>query len=233
MSASACLLPGALHLSGIGLLKQQCWQWGCDTRRVVDGAACNALLEFGFTRRRPPAAQKGATMYLLTRPDGYTIALWGFGVWIGDLNGSGIYLNRFEFNPCQLSGERVRAGIHASEQLAAVRPPQSPEECRQAFGLLIALTEWIAGYEAWVAQTLGWEFRQQCVDTYSEEGLACEEFGQAWLELSAACRATAAQNFGPVSDLAPLVPPSKPAPERRLARLYLYRNALASLLKNN
>lgn len=233
MSASACLLPGALRRSGIGLLKQQCWQWGCDVQRVVGGAACNALLEFGFTRRRPPAGQKGATMYLLTLPEGHTLVLWGFGVWIGDLNGNGIYLNRFEFDPCWLSGENIRASIHVSEQLASARPPQSPQECRQAFGLVIALGEWVADYEAWAVQTLGREFRQQCVDSYAEGGLALEDFGSAWTELAAACHAKALQRFGESPEIAPLVALPTTTPGRRLANLYLHRNALESLLRNS
>lgn len=230
MSASACLLPGALRQSGIGLLKQQCWQWGCDVQRVVNGVACNALLEFGFTRRRPSSGQKGATMYLLALPDGYTLVLWGFGVWIGDVNGNGIYLNRFEFDPRWLPGEKVRAGIHVSEQLASARPPQSPQECRQAFGLVIALAEWIAGYEDWAIQTLGREFRQQCVDSYAEGGLALEEFGSAWAELAATCRVAALLRFGNAPELAPLVPLPAPMLGRQLADLYLKRNALKILL---
>ena len=45
---------------GQSLLTQQCWCWGRDVTRP-DG---NLLLQYGFTRHRPPGQERGATTYI-------------------------------------------------------------------------------------------------------------------------------------------------------------------------
>ena len=61
------------------LLDQQMWCWGCDIRHGEG----NVLLQYGFSRWRPPEGTLGSTAYQLEAPPSRQVVLWGFGVGIG------------------------------------------------------------------------------------------------------------------------------------------------------
>ncbi len=88
-------LPPRLKQRGAELMHFQCWLWGCDIRRPEG----NLLLEYGFSRQRPPAGAAGSSAYLASRAPDTVIVLWGFGAFYGDPAQGGVYLKRYEFSP--------------------------------------------------------------------------------------------------------------------------------------
>ncbi|MCS6839908.1 MAG: hypothetical protein NZ701_03935 [Roseiflexus sp.] len=66
-------LPAHLQQRGAELLHLQCWLWGCDIRRPEG----NLLLEYGFSRQRPPAGATGSSAYLRTADPDTVIVLGG------------------------------------------------------------------------------------------------------------------------------------------------------------
>ncbi len=218
-----CILPSPLRENGLLLLNQQCWHWGHDVRRAQSGEQSNALLEYGFTRCRPPEGCRAATMYSRALPSGHTVALWGFGIWFGDVHREGIYMNRFRFEPQWVSGASIRAGVWSIEQLAAARPSLSDLEIRQAYALVGAMAEWIAEYERWALEALGIAFRRVCVESYAGAGTPAERLPQDWTALAQMCRTEAGARFGSVPALPPLCAPDPVTSGRSLADCYKQR----------
>jgi hypothetical protein len=81
MTPDACIiLPEPVRRHGAELLHLQCWLWGCDIRR----AGGNLLLEYGFSRQRPPSGAVGSSAYLMALESGTHVVLWGFGAFYGN-----------------------------------------------------------------------------------------------------------------------------------------------------
>ena len=86
-------LPEGVFKTGIGLIDQEMWCWGCDVRR----AEGNLLTQYGFTKRPSPEPRyhSAYTLYGVI-PDG-TLTLWGWGLWIAAPERGSLFISRDRF----------------------------------------------------------------------------------------------------------------------------------------
>jgi hypothetical protein len=174
---------------GTGLFDQQMWCWGQDIRH----SAGNALLNYGFTRYRPPETDgesRTASSYLLLENNGKVkIALWGFGVlYRGEkATDGGLFLGRYDFAPRLVSGESMELN-HVQRWSARTKPrlfaPATPDDWAKVRGLFPAMLNWIAGYEQWVIEQWGVEYRRQCIETWLRPVLSPQAMLDEWSWLS-------------------------------------------------
>ncbi len=152
-------LPARVQQHGAELLHLQCWLWGCDIRRPEG----NLLLEYGFSRQRPPAGAAGSSAYLWKAEPDIAIVLWGFGAFCGSPVNGGVYLRRYEFAPRYVPRIEMRRLPWLPDQVRAAVIPAEPDVQRQMGQQFTSLLEWIARYETWVLESCGLEYRRQCV----------------------------------------------------------------------
>ncbi len=166
---------------GSRLLNQQCRLWGRDICRPEG----NVLLERGFHRHRATDGSNASSQYTLQTAPDRLIRLWGFGLYYGGCgeHGSGIFINRFEFEPRLASAAADR--WHSAAELQHL-PRASDEESN----LLREALSWIAGYERWVRLTYGVPYRQLCLIEARSRWSAPHRLPEAWEDLRA--RMTAA-----------------------------------------
>ncbi len=179
-----------------GLLDQQLWCCGRDIHHP-DG---NALLRYGFERRRPPAGEAGSSAYALALPDGRRCTLWGFAVLLeAPPLGAGLLLRRHPFVARLTDTDAcadVAAGAHASGG-ALWRVDQLPRagrtnECaRGGLGLRLGAeaARALAEYERWALDALGADHRQRCEaerprGVRRRQAVPCVAQADAWSELA-------------------------------------------------
>lgn len=175
-------IPHKVRKQGTALLDQQMWCFGCDIRRK-DG---NALLEFGFTRERPPEGVKGSSQYALRLDQqGARLVLWAFGIYFGIESQGGLLLRRYEFSPRLLPDP---GSAWKSEDLPNPHLPNCETEIERVRALLPAALRWLADYEEWALAHLGAEYRAHCLAAWPKRAVTNpEETPQAWRELAQAC----------------------------------------------
>lgn len=181
-------LPREVRRAAQQLLAQQCWCWGRDARR----AEGNLLLEYGFERRRPPAAEPGATIYSLDTPNAI-LRLWAFGFFWGEAgveSGRGVYVGRFEFAPLWWEGDQAPAA-HAPPHLAprhwpGLRAPRTLIERRETRRMLGAALREFARYEGWVCAGFGAPYRCGCLEAWGpkERFSPPDEVAARWGDLA-------------------------------------------------
>jgi hypothetical protein len=164
-------LPMRLRRQGTLQLNQQCWVWGQDVRR----AEGNLLLEFGFVRRRSEDGSHASSQYTLEVRDGMCLRLWGYGLYFGEIEGRGIYLNRFEFMPRRAvsDGERWHS-VNEFAELGAAADTALLEDALYA----------IADYERWVLRSYGVAYRMACLAGWSKRQLAPAASSADWEHLA-------------------------------------------------
>jgi hypothetical protein len=165
------------------LLDQQMWCWGRDIRRR-DG---NVLLQYGFSRWRPPEGTLGSTAYQFDSPSSQQVVLWGFGLFYGDGAEGGLYLKRYAFAPLWCPNPDLRAALWRPEELPEFHSPQTPFERNSVQRLLSAALRWTAGYESWVLAKLGPDYRRQCLASWEKAVAEAEAVPGHWLRLAGTC----------------------------------------------
>jgi|GEM_PF-897102 hypothetical protein len=144
-------------------MQQQCWLWGCDVRHN-DG---NLLLEYGFARYRPDNPLAGSSLYVHTTAT-HSVMLWGFGMYVGDVEHGGAFIFRHLFDPVAVS--------HPSAQIftpeAVTHAACAPQAIHQHY-LLTALS-WITAYEDWVIKRMGMSYRHQSIGNWPKKSLQTE-----------------------------------------------------------
>jgi len=167
---------------GLALLHQQCWCWGCDVRRHVEGQRANLLLDLGFERTPPPHSKRGATTYQKRCASGDIVSLWGFGLCFGDARG-GIFVSRFAFFP--------RLGVHASPveayrrtHLGDFQAPNSLRGCQRALDYLERAMLWIADYERQVTNLIGSDHREQSLTQWPHTASSARTIAECWENLA-------------------------------------------------
>ncbi len=100
----------------------------------------NLLLEYGFTKQRPPNNAQGTSQYSLTEQDDQII-LWGFGMIFATKNDA-VFLWRHEFIPKLVSVSSLPSHIWEPEQIP-----------------LLKSMKWLQRYEEWVLTTAGQPYR--------------------------------------------------------------------------
>ena len=175
--------PERLVSRGTKLLTQQCWYWGCDVRRPEG----NLLLEYGFTRTRPPGGGEGNTSYLLEPTPGAQLILWSFGVFFGCTGMGGLFLNRFRFEPLLADRATLPPEIWQMKQLPALNRATDADRTRITV-LLGNLVRWVIAYEHTVLAVQGLAYREACLAQWSRQrlGFAADGFIPAWEELAGA-----------------------------------------------
>jgi hypothetical protein len=157
------------------------WCWGRDIRHP----AVNALGRYDFVPHRPPDPDRGSTAYLLSGRPGLCVMLWGFGLFYGDTERSGLFLKRYEFVPRLTPTVAPPMTAWALEQLPTLPDAHAPEEWTHLQYLFIAALRWIASYEQWAALTLGMEYRRRCLDGWSKVVVPAEAMAATWRQLAA------------------------------------------------
>jgi hypothetical protein len=165
------------------MLNQQCWLWGQDVKRE-DG---NLLLMYGFNRVRPPEGRSGSSQYSLALSDQTFVRLWGFGLYFG--NETGLFINRFEFNPRYA---RYKYVWQASERSTL---PRSYDF--QAFAKAL---RWIGHYENWVIENFGIAYREHCLLHWKSRPCPAGEISKNWMRLAEAIDITKGQPNRPHID---------------------------------
>ncbi len=174
-------LSPRLRLRGAEMLHLQCWLWGCDIRRPRG----NLLLEYGFSRQRPPVGATGSSAYMKTTDGGVVIVLWGFGAFCGSPTNGGVYLNRYEFNPEYIPRMDTQRLPWLPDQMRGTVIPYETEVQQRMQRQFFTLLEWIAQYESWVRHSCGIEYRQQCVLDWTKKtvSIRVEHLVEEWLHL--------------------------------------------------
>lgn len=167
----------------ICLLDQQAWCWGRDVLRT----AGNWLVQLGFQRLKPPASRsKCASVYSLELPQDRCVVLRGFGVFYGDRKHGGVFLPRYEFQPCFTEQAVLEQPPWSGDDLPPLGPPTQAQRHACAT-LTLGLIDWIREYEVTVTQCLGTDYRRETLVEWDNGERCCipaEQFASAWRELS-------------------------------------------------
>jgi hypothetical protein len=175
--------PAEMRETAAALLNQQMWCWGYDIRR----AAGNVLLLRGFKRWRPPQGTLGSTAYQLDMPPDRQVVLWGFGMFFGSRSDGGLFLKRYAFAPLWTAACDLRAALWRPEELPDFRPANNLAERTCLVGVLSAAMRWIAEYETWVQETLGLDYRRQCLREWPKTVAEAGNVPQQWLLFAEHC----------------------------------------------
>lgn len=175
-------LPGDFKKSGAALLHQQCWCFGFDIRRHINGERANLLLELGFERTAPPNGKLGATMYQRREASGDVVTLWGFGMCYGDEQG-GAFISRFAFWP-RLGEIAAPEAAFAPAHLEVFRSPRRLNECQDALSYFGRALRWLAQYEREVAHVAGIPHREKALHAWRHAVSKSDETASRWESLA-------------------------------------------------
>lgn len=174
------MMPREARRVGSKLLTQQCWCWDQD----VKCPSGNLLMQYGFERQRPPQGESGATNYNLKLLPNACVALWGFGLFYGEIGQGAVFVGRFNFEarfgehwdlPCQ---------VWTSSQIDEfARVPSTQNERIATRHLLSRAVLWMQSYENWIPETHGIEYRCQCLENFPQV-LAPDVAARSWETLS-------------------------------------------------
>jgi hypothetical protein len=170
--------PRTLRATTAALFDQQCWCWGRDIARP----AGNVLLGLGMCRHRAPA--RGSSLYTARTPAGGVVWLWAFGTALTDPAAGTVYVGRYGFAP-RLTRRADFVGVHDPADLGRLARPTTAREWQTARRLLADLARWAAGYEHWVAETLGTDYRAASLSARSKPPVVpARDMAAAWERLA-------------------------------------------------
>lgn len=172
-------MPRPIRRFGGKLMEQQVWCWGRD----VEYSGGNLLMRFGFERHRDRTLADRSTCYRLDRQELH-VCLWGFGMFFGQRDLGGLYLNRFEFSPLWAPVESLALEIHWPNELPVFARPRGGAQWRRARKLWKSSLRWIANYESWVRSNVGLAYRRECVSAWLRPFVRAEKSAAAWRFLS-------------------------------------------------
>ncbi len=178
-------LPSEILKPANRLLEQQFWLWGCDIRRPEG----NILTQLGFEKIKAPAAT-GLTTSQYRCPLSMTcsIALWGFGVCLGDAALGSIFVPRAALLPrsCHTVIDTVTAWEPA--WFDRLSPPAAMRDVMPCYQLVEQLIEWIAWYEQRVIDIAGQAHRQRSIETWKRPVPNAAPLEDQWRALGLALR---------------------------------------------
>lgn len=168
-----------------GLLNQQIWCWGQDVKRPEG----NWLLESGFQRENPPEHRKEcSSVYTLAINEQARIVLRGFGVYLGDDNRGGMFIERFGFSPKFSSSARLECPPWSDADLPVFHSPKPDERIHTAI-LVLHLLDWIRQYEFDIVAKLGIAYRRETLAKWNNGKrlfIPAEQLASSWRKLSLA-----------------------------------------------
>lgn len=174
-------LTGGSRRVAQDLMNQQCWCWGRD----IQASGGNLLLRFGMDRKRTPSGTKGSSRYRLDLASGRSLALWGFGAYIGDANG-GVYVNRYRHDPLRVEGasEAIINQTHTPGTLESSGRRLRTGDLR-SLRLLGELFRWCAEYESWMQSEADPDHRADAVHRWSErQAVEPSDMAETWRVLA-------------------------------------------------
>ena len=148
-------IPKSLQKEWKKLFTRQLYCIGKDIKRKD-----NLLLQYGFTRQRPPNPDKGSSQYSFTEQN-FQVIMWGFGMVFAAKNDDGLFLWRHEFEPKFLKVNSLLPNLWDPDQLPRRTIPKTPEETLLMLQLLIESMRWLESYEEWVLATCGQSYRNK------------------------------------------------------------------------
>ncbi|MEM6777100.1 MAG: hypothetical protein AAF670_05560 [Planctomycetota bacterium] len=160
-------------------MSQQVWCWGRDVERPEG----NLLMQFGFERYRDNDTADRSTCYRLDRDDLH-VCLWGFGMFFGNRELGGLYLDRFDFRPGWAPVESISLSVHWPDELPLFTRPRGEWQWSRARRLWKHALTWIADYESWVRKDAGLAYRRHCVASWLRPSVRAEKTVGAWRFLS-------------------------------------------------
>lgn len=173
-------IPSKIRRLGERLLDQQMWCWGIDVR-CDEG---NKLVAYGFTRQPPPEGSRGHSSYVFFPYTECQVHLWGSGLFYGDQNLGGLFLKRYEFKPKLTENALLPISNQAIETPVA-HSPRTPQEANLAQQLLHLALTWISSYEQWINETMGPDYRQQCLQKWHKKPIVTAEMmRETWQQLA-------------------------------------------------
>ena len=113
----------------------------------------NLLLQYGFTKQRPPTRDKGSSQYSFSDKTNQII-LWGFGMICATKN-DGLFLNRQTFEPKLLKINSLLSNLLESAQIQQYTIPKIKKETLAMLQLLIKSMKWLENHESWVLARCG------------------------------------------------------------------------------
>jgi len=159
------------------LMHQQCWCWGRD---IVSKE--NLLLRFGFERHRAPACP-GSTRYEL-KTESMSIALWGFGLWVGLADGRNGYFSRYRRGVWLLPKNFDISGVHDNLQIdLQLRRPKPGKDFELALKLTGVVANWCEAYERWVGESEGLAHRRATLKKWEHPLVEAHEMAAAWRQV--------------------------------------------------
>lgn len=164
---------------GGNLLNHQCWNFGRD----ILHPSGNLLIRYGFERFGVPKGKKGGNSYRIDLDANSELVIWGFGIFLGESETGGIYLNRFDFSPKILKNSRLNLPITQSVQLPCKRKPLTADERKTALGKTKRIVNWIIEYESWIGKICDKNWRRQCLNDWGKATLEPEEVKSGWKNL--------------------------------------------------
>ena len=174
-------IPSVAVKSGTELLDIEMWCWGRDIAAVTG----NTLLEYGFTRERPPDGVHGSSRYSLGLENGSHIVLWGWGVFYSCSSECGVFLRRQRFNPRLIDTGEENATWWAPGDVRGLRLPVDTRECAALQKHLTDLLTWISGYERWIQRTHGTDYRRKCIAARNKATrIKAEDIPRLWENLA-------------------------------------------------
>lgn len=145
------------------LFDQQLWCWGRDIARPEG----NVLLDVGMCRHRPSEPKRGGTLYRATLHGDAEVWLWGFGLLYREPGLGCVFLRRSGFDPVLVERPPERP-VHRPEHLGTLTRPANAGQTATARALVRGVAGWVAGYEHWVAESLGVDYRREVLEARDE-----------------------------------------------------------------
>ena len=142
----------------------------------------NLLLQYGFTRERPPNPNEGSSQYSINDQTGQII-LWGFGMLCTTKN-NGLFLGRHAFEPKLLKVNSLLPNIWEPDQILDGVQPKTIAETLLMLQLLIKSIKWLENYERWIVTTCGESYRNESLQGMNSRGVPHIRLDKKWYELS-------------------------------------------------
>jgi len=142
----------------------------------------NLLLQYGFTRQRPPNPDLGSSQYSLGDRTG-RIILWGFGMICATKN-DGLFLWRHAFEPKLLKINSLLPHIWDPDQLPECTIPKNAEEILLMLKLLVKSIKWLKRYEIWILSTYGQSYRNERLHSMYSFDKPNIRLDKSWSDLS-------------------------------------------------
>lgn len=161
------------------LMGQQFWLFGYDIRRPEG----NVLVDLGFVRCPPPPGSRvTSSRYMLEDAPGLVIGLWGFGMYFGDGQASGLFVDRNGITlRLHTAGRLLDACWDPTESPSLQPVPAIRPAIVEAKAWLGVACGWMARYEAEIAARRGEAYRRTALAAWKRPCCPASRLGEEWL----------------------------------------------------